>query len=182
MIQIRQGKLTPMSPTFVTRSPWLALAAFAALAAGCSSAPPSAAVAPRAAVLEPRSDHRAVGSAIAELAMGMVGTRYRYGGTDPRDGFDCSGLVFYSYTQAGYSVPRTSQDLFRAARKISLRDAVAGDLMFFQDQAKLSHVAIYVGDGMFVHAPATGERVAIGRLDSPYYQQHLVGVGRLLPN
>lgn len=165
------------------RSLWPSLAAMAALASGCSSAPPPAAAsAPREVVLEPRSHQASVGSAIAEVAMGMVGTRYRFGGMDPREGFDCSGLVFYSYTQAGYSVPRTSQELFRAARKISLSDASAGDLMFFQDQAKLSHVGIYVGDGVFVHAPASGQNVTVASLDSPYYQQHLVAVGRLLPN
>lgn len=175
--------LPPMFPSSAHRSLWPTLALLAALAAGCSSAPPAApAAAPREVVLEPRSDRGSVGGAIAEVAMGMVGTRYRHGGTDPREGFDCSGLVFYSYTQAGYRVPRTSQELFRAARKISLNDADAGDLMFFQDQAKLSHVGIYLGDGLFVHAPATGQNVAVGSLDSAYYQQHLVAVGRLLPN
>jgi cell wall-associated NlpC family hydrolase len=53
--------------------------------------------------------------------------------------------------------------------------------MFFQDQAKLSHVGIYIGDGLFVHAPATGQRVTVASIDSPYYRQHLVAVGRLLP-
>jgi cell wall-associated NlpC family hydrolase len=69
-----------------------------------------------------------------------------------------------------------------AARKIALGEANAGDLMFFQDQAKLSHVGIYLGDGMFVHAPASGQNVAVASLDTPYYQQHLVAIGRLLPN
>lgn len=175
--------LAPMLRTPLRRSLWPVLAALAAVVSGCSSAPPSAAAsAPRHVVLESRDGHVSVGGAIADVAMGMVGTRYRYGGTDPREGFDCSGLVFYSYTQAGYRVPRTSQELFRAARKISLGDADAGDLMFFQDQAKLSHVGIYLGDGLFVHAPASGQNVAVASLDSPYYQQHLVAVGRLLPN
>jgi len=73
-------------------------------------------------------------------------------------------------------VPRTAQELFRAARKIALGDAGAGDLMFFQDETKLSHVGIYLGDGWFVHAPANGQRVAVANLDAPYYQQHLVAV------
>ena len=111
----------------------------------------------------------------------MVGTRYRFGGIDPIQGFDCSGLVYYAYGQAGYHVPRTSQELFRAARKISVGDADPGDLMFFQDQTKLSHVGIYLGEGLFVHAPASGQNVAVSSLSSPYYQQHLVAVGRLLP-
>lgn len=160
-----------------------ALVAASALAAGCASAPSApAAREARRIVVEPREADSAVGGAIADVAMGMIGTRYRYGGTDPIEGFDCSGLVYYAYGQAGYDVPRTSQALFRAARKIAVGEAGLGDLMFFQDQTKLSHVGIYVGDGLFVHAPASGQNVSIARLDSPYYQHHLVAVGRLLPN
>jgi cell wall-associated NlpC family hydrolase len=163
-----------------------ALLAAAALATGCATTSPVATAGDgRAAgrvTLEPRVADTAVGGAIADVAMGMVGTRYRYGGTDPIEGFDCSGLVYYAYGQAGYRVPRTSQELFRTARKIAVGDADPGDLMFFQDQTKLSHVGIYLGDGMFVHAPASGQNVAVASLDSPYYQQHLVAVGRLLPH
>lgn len=160
-----------------------ALAATAALGTGCASAPSTRAThSPGHVTVEPRAVDTAVGGAIADVAMGMVGTRYRYGGTDPLEGFDCSGLVHYAYEQAGYSVPRTSQELFRAVRKIAVGEADPGDLMFFQDQTKLSHVAIYLGDGMFVHAPANGKNVAIASLDSPYYQAHLVAVGRLLPH
>ena len=160
-----------------------ALLAVAALATGCASAPRAqVATTPRHVAVEPRVADTALGGAIADVAMGMVGTRYRYGGTDPIEGFDCSGLVYYAYGQAGYSVPRTSQELFRAARKIAVREADAGDLMFFQDQTKLSHVGIYLGDGRFVHAPANGRNVAVASLDSPYYQEHLVAVGRLLPH
>ena len=159
------------------------LAAIAAATTGCAgSRVASVAEAPRHVTVEPRVADAAVGGAIADVAMGMVGTRYAYGGTDPLQGFDCSGLVYYAYGQAGYRVPRTSQELFRAARKISVGDADPGDLMFFQDQTKLSHVAIYLGDGLFVHAPASGQNVAVGSLDTPYYQQHLVAVGRLLPD
>jgi cell wall-associated NlpC family hydrolase len=159
-----------------------ALLMMTVLAAGCASTPANpAAEAPPRVTLEQRVADTAVGGAIADVAMGMVGTRYRYGGAEPLEGFDCSGLVYYAYGQAGYPVPRTSQELFRTARKISVGDADPGDLMFFQDQTKLSHVGIYLGDGMFVHAPASGANVAVASLDSPYYQQHLVAVGRLLP-
>jgi murein DD-endopeptidase len=169
-----------------------ALAVAAALSTGCANAPSTAAGhSPGRVTLEPRTvdDPRkspkgdtAVGGAIADVAMGMVGTRYRYGGADPIEGFDCSGLVHYAYEQAGYRVPRTSQDLFRAVRKIAVGEADPGDLMFFQDQTKLSHVGIYLGDGLFVHAPANGQNVTVASLDSPYYQAHLVAVGRLLPH
>ena len=80
--------------------------------------------------VEPRVADAAVGGAIADVAMGMVGTRYLYGGTDPLEGFDCSGLVYYAYEQAGYRVPRTSRELFRAARKISIGDADPGAMLF----------------------------------------------------
>lgn len=159
------------------------LLGLAALATGCTGAPQQpVARSPGRVSVEPRPADASVGGAIAELAMGMVGTRYRYGGMDPTEGFDCSGLVVYAYGQAGYRVPRTSQELFRAARKIAVAEANPGDLMFFQDQAKLSHVGIYLGDGQFVHAPASGRTVAIADLGSPYYQEHLVAVGRLLPH
>jgi cell wall-associated NlpC family hydrolase len=122
------------------------------------------------------------GFSVAELAMDMIGTPYRYGGANPKQGFDCSGLVFYTFSQTGLSIPRTSQAQFKAARKISIEQADRGDLVFFQDQEKLSHVGIYLGDGRFVHAPASGRSVSVASLAEPYYQRHLVAVGRLLPD
>jgi cell wall-associated NlpC family hydrolase len=157
-----------------------ALLVLAAAVTGCAGAPQPPA-APARAFVEPRRPETYVGSAIAELARTLVGVQYRYGGAKPDEGFDCSGLVFYTYAKAGYAVPRTSQELFRAARKIAPGAAGAGDLMFFQDETKLSHVGIYLGDGWFVHAPANGRQVTVASLDSAYYRQHLVAVGRLLP-
>ncbi len=122
------------------------------------------------------------GVRIADLALELVGTPYRYGGEDPASGFDCSGLVYYTYRKNGVHVPRTSRQLFKAARKIALDDALRGDLVFFQDQAKLSHVGIYLGNGRFVHAPSSGSTVSVADVGVEYYQQHLVAVGRVLPN
>lgn len=159
------------------------LLAGTSLLAACASAPPQTTAtdtdsAPTAVNRDPTLT---IGGAVAELAADMVGARYRLGGADPAEGFDSSGLAFYAYSQAGYRIPRTSEDQFRAAHKIALADADAGDLVFFQDQAKLSHVGIYLGNGLFVHAPESGERVSVARLDAPYYQEQLVAVGRLLP-
>jgi cell wall-associated NlpC family hydrolase len=163
----------------------LAAVAVAGLAA-CAAAPQAdrPAAAPVAAPRADAEEHPAVlnlGGAVAELAADMVGARYRLGGTNPVQGFDSSGLAFYAYDQAGYPIPRTSEEQFRAAHKIALADATAGDLFFFQDQAKLSHVGIYLGDGLFVHAPETGRQVSVARIDAPYYQEQLIAVGRLLP-
>jgi len=107
--------------------------------------------------------------------------QYRYGGAHPSDGFDCSGLVYYTYTSNGHAVPRTSREQFNAARGIPLAQAAEGDLVFFRDQEKLSHVGIYLGDGQFVHAPSSGGTVSVASIDAPYYQRHLIAVGRLLP-
>ena len=134
----------------------------------------------RATETVPETPQPQIGSSVAELALELIGVPYRYGGEDP-NGFDCSGLVYYTFRHRGFDVPRTSVDQFRAARKIGLADADAGDLVFFQDQEKLSHVGIYLGDGLFVHAPASGRSVSVASLQAPYYQQHLVAIGRLLP-
>jgi len=119
------------------------------------------------------------GQQIANLAQRMIGKPYRYGGEDPATGFDCSGLVHYTHGAVGISVPRVSRDQYRRAKKIPLAAAEPGDIIFFSDAVKLSHIAIYLGDGRFVHAPSSGKTVSEGRLNAAYYQQHLVGVGRL---
>ena len=148
------------------------LVAAVLLVAGCAGTP---------TVVEPQPTVSDARGPVVQLALSMVGVRYRYGGADPAAGFDCSGLVYYTFTSNGHAVPRTSQDQFKTAHKIPLAEAAEGDLVFFQDQERLSHVGIYLGDGRFVHAPSSGGAVSVARLDAPYYQRHLVAVGRLLP-
>jgi cell wall-associated NlpC family hydrolase len=169
----------PLADTFRMRaSPvsTLCLLTIAAALTGCASS--GARIERPAPVASSTADH---GRTAARIAQQQIGIRYRYGGTTPGAGFDCSGLVYYSFTQAGLPVPRTSRDQFRVARKIALRDALPGDIVFFQDQEKLSHVGIYLGGRRFVHAPSSGQTVAIADIDTPYYQEHLVAVGRLTP-
>ena len=159
------------------------------LAAGCAGTPardtpadggmlPVPAVPAAEEPLPASSDVR---GPVVQLALSMVGVPYRYGGAHPSEGFDCSGLVYYSYTSNGHAVPRTSRAQFDAALKIPLVQAAQGDLLFFQDQEKLSHVGIYLGDGQFVHAPSSGGAVRVAEIESPYYQRHLIAVGKLLP-
>ena len=120
-----------------------------------------------------------MGDTIARFAQAQLGVPYHFGGASPEQGFDCSGLVFYTHQRVGLAVPRTSQSQYHRALKISRTQARPGDLVFFSDQKKLSHVGIYLGGGSFIHAPTTGRRVSEGHLSQPYYQQHLVGFGRL---
>jgi murein DD-endopeptidase len=119
------------------------------------------------------------GSRVATTATRLVGTPYRYGGTTPK-GFDCSGLVYYSYQQAGQVVPRTSAAQFSAASQISFKDARPGDLLFFASRKSVDHVAIYLGDDRFVHAPSNGKQVTVGKMTTPHYRDHFVAAGRLV--
>lgn len=147
-----------------------ALAVVAAtLIAGCASAPPQRhAPAPAAA-------ERAAANALK-----LVGAPYRYGGASPRRGFDCSGLVQYSYRRAGVSLPHNTERQRRLSRPIRRADLRRGDLVFFNEEGKKnSHVGIYVGRGRFVHAPSSGERVREDRLDSPYWRKHLSDTRRV---
>jgi cell wall-associated NlpC family hydrolase len=109
----------------------------------------------------------------------MVGVPYRYGGFTPK-GFDCSGLVYYSYQKAGLTVPRTSAEQFKTANPVDLDDVRPGDLLFFARRRSVDHVAIYLGNNQFVHAPSTGKRVSVTRMSDPYYRDHFVAAGRLI--
>ena len=115
----------------------------------------------------------AVADRAASQAAKMVGKPYRYGGSTPA-GFDCSGLVLFSYQQAGLSLPRATDSQRKASREVRVSSLRRGDLLFFdQEGKKNSHVGIYLGDGTFVHAPSSGKRVRVDRLDSAYWKKHL---------
>lgn len=115
------------------------------------------------------------GAQAALAAAALVGAPYRFGGAAP-DGFDCSGLVWYAYRSVGMAVPRTAAEQRSAATPVSVDHLQPGDLVFFQTPA--DHVGIYVGNGEFVHAPATGKTVERARLHSPYFLLGFAGAGR----
>jgi cell wall-associated NlpC family hydrolase len=115
----------------------------------------------------------------ARHALGMVGTPYRYGGSSPA-GFDCSGLIMYSYRKAGLSLPHNTDRQRTLAHPIRVAELRPGDLLFFnQEGKKYGHAGIYVGGGKFVHAPSSGKSVRSDRLDSPYWRRHLSEARRL---
>ncbi len=119
---------------------------------------------------------------VVNTAKKMLGVKYRYGGTSPQRGFDCSGLVQYSYKSAGINVPRTTRQLYKAVKPISRRYLRAGDLVFYKTSVSrvVSHVGIYLGNNRFIHAPSSGKRVKISSMLDKYWRKRFTGAGRLL--
>ncbi len=118
-----------------------------------------------------------MGSTAAAVALQQVGVPYLYGGSTT-NGFDCSGLVQYSYSRAGKRVPRTTGQLWSATTTVRREDLQAGDLLFFKIEGKMSHVGMYIGEQRFVHAPSSGRTVTVGKLSSPYYSSAFIRAGR----
>jgi murein DD-endopeptidase len=121
------------------------------------------------------------GAAIARNALAQLGVPYRYGGSEPRRGFDCSGLVAYAHAQEGIAVPRTAATQFAAADSVEQGQLRAGDLVFFRTVPRsraVTHVGIYTGQRRFVHAPQTGRDVVESSLDEAYYRERYAGSGR----
>ncbi|MDH5649723.1 MAG: C40 family peptidase [Gammaproteobacteria bacterium] len=120
-----------------------------------------------------------IGDKVANVAKQMVGTRYRFGGNHPKKGFDCSGLVQYSYKSAGVKVARSTQLQKRNSRLIAPGKMQKGDLLFFNQLGKrMSHVGIYIGNNKFVHAPSSGKYVRIDSLKTDYWRKHLASIRR----
>jgi murein DD-endopeptidase len=155
------------------------------LLAGCGSTPPApapqakrGAPAPKAVKVARVDD--ALADQAATHAAKMIGRPYRFGGSSPTGGFDCSGLVQYSYRQAGVALPHSTDQQRASSKVIGVDDLRRGDLLFFnQEGKKHGHVGIYLGRGMFVHAPSSGKSVRSDRLEAPYWKKHLTEVRRL---
>jgi cell wall-associated NlpC family hydrolase len=99
-----------------------------------------------------------------DVAMRQRGDAYGYGAAGPHR-FDCSGLIRYAYSRAGFDVPRTSSAQAGHARRVAKQDLRAGDLMFFHGSGGVYHAAIFLrwsrGHAVMLHAPGSGERVRV---------------------
>ncbi len=155
-------------------------------AAGCASVPPATQgdAAPQIAV-PPQPSSRLLqqqrGERIAQGARAQLGAPYRYGGADPL-GFDCSGLVRYVYGREGLLLPRTAAAQQQQAQPVDAAQLQPGDLLFFRSgAAAVDHVAIYVGEGLMIHAPRSGRVVEQRRVDDAWYARRFVAAGRAIP-
>ena len=118
---------------------------------------------------------------VLQRAFSLLGTPYRWGGTSPDTGFDCSGLVGYVFRTIGIDLPRVSREMVGAGAPVNDRAALAeGDLVFFgRNGSRIDHVGIYVGDGKFLHAPRTGRDVTVSSLASGYWAQKYMQARRV---
>jgi cell wall-associated NlpC family hydrolase len=132
----------------------------------------------------PPSDKLILGNDILFSALGQVGIPYRYGGSSPDMGFDCSGLIQYVYAESvDIKLPRTVAGMIQIdAPTIDEDNLQAGDLVIFATGwgDRPSHAGIYVGDGRFVHAPSSGGAVRMDLLSSDYWQRSYLQAKRPL--
>jgi cell wall-associated NlpC family hydrolase len=118
-------------------------------------------------------------ASLAEQALKFIGIHYRWGGSNPQTGFDCSGLVRYVAKKYDIDIPRRSRDMYTSLQSVSPENMLSGDLVFFNTSGSAFHVGIYIGNREFIHSPHKGKRVSIESLDSSYYSKRLIGVRRL---
>ena len=111
------------------------------------------------------------------VAKSNLGVKYKWGGTTPK-GFDCSGLVGYSFGKAGKSLPRTASEMYKKGTKTS--SLKPGDLLFFAPKkaSKPTHVSIYIGNGQMIHS-SSSKGVSITTTSNSYWKAQYIGAKRL---
>ena len=123
------------------------------------------------------------GAKVVALAQAQIGTPYVWGGAAP-GGFDCSGLVQWTYAQVGINLPRTAQEQDDAAAPIAVSQIRPGDLLFYAQtypdpSSWVTHVGIYIGDGQMINAPTDGDVVRVMPAFDGFWGAHLAGAGRV---
>lgn len=111
----------------------------------------------------PSSD-TSIGQRAVSIAYSLLGKPYRWGAAGP-GAFDCSGLTMYVYARLGIYLPHSSAAQYYSGKRVSYNELAPGDLVFFARRSgRISHVGIYIGGGMMIHAPQTGDVVKIAPL------------------
>ncbi len=122
------------------------------------------------------------GVAVVKTATSQIGKKYRYGGESPSKGFDCSGLIWWSYKKHGITVPRVTTGQAKAGKAVSKKRAKPGDIVVFRisRNSRALHTGLYAGNNKFIHSPRTGSRVRMESLNSTYWKPKLMTVRRVL--
>jgi hypothetical protein len=120
-----------------------------------------------------------VGARAVRIALQFLGTPYVWGGADPLNGFDCSGLTMYVYAQLGIHLTHYTGSQFYEGARVAPWALQPGDLIFFEPSSRgPQHEGMYIGGGRFIQAPHTGDVVKISSLSEPGYAFGFVGAVR----
>ena len=121
------------------------------------------------------------GQRVVQIAEQFLGLPYVYGGSTPA-GFDCSGFTSYVFKQIGYTLNRVSADQINNGVPVSKSELQPGDLLLFKKQgaARIHHVGIYVGDGMMIHSPQTGDVIKYASIVNGYYNDCYYAARRIV--
>jgi peptidoglycan DL-endopeptidase LytE len=135
---------------------------------------------PQPVAAAPAAPTGPAGQRAVDIAHRFLGYRYVWGGTTPAGGFDCSGLVFYVFRQAGIPLPRDMWGQLQFGRRIDRANLQPGDIVFFENTYKkgMSHNGIYIGGNRFLHAASPGTGVIITGMDDPYWRVRYIGASR----
>jgi cell wall-associated NlpC family hydrolase len=114
-------------------------------------------------------------------AVALTGTPYKFGGTSPDTGFDCSGFVRYVFQQAtNLTLPHGARAISQIGKSIPVDQLQPGDLVFYNTlKSAFSHVGIYIGDNRFIHAPSDGGGVHIVNMQDEYWVKRFNGARRI---
>lgn len=116
------------------------------------------------------------------FAKKMLHLPYRFGGTGAF-GLDCSAYVQKAYGLVGVTIPRSAREQFSVGEAVERGELATGDLVFFRTYASFpSHVGIYIGNNLFIHASSMSKKVTIDSLESPYYFRRYIGAKRVIPD
>ena len=130
---------------------------------------------------ETQTESLSQGRSIVSEASKYMGIPYRWGGTSPQTGFDCSGFVQFIFRHTlNIKLPRMPVDMSRLGLRVNREELAPGDLVFFNTRGgKFTHVGIYVNDSQFIHSPMPGTRVTVSRMDSAYYRHRFTYAVRI---
>ncbi len=114
---------------------------------------------------------------LVDTAQSFIGLPYQWGSCSLDAPLDCSGLVMAVYQLNGMNVPRTSEDQYKSGMPVAKEQLEKGDLVFFTTTStgRVSHVGIFIGGDMFIHAPGTGKTICADSLSGSYYRERFYG-------
>lgn len=121
------------------------------------------------------------GSAVVATAKSQIGRPYKYGGTEPKTGFDCSGLILWTYKQHGVKVPRQAKEQAHHGKVIKKSQLQPGDIVVFRISGRSGyHTGLYSGKGKFVHSPSSGKKIREDNMNDAYWKRRYVSGRRVL--